>query len=77
MFDAKLEGLAPIKKASSAFSCKKGGHFVTFVKQFQQRTAMLNAFKKPYGVLSYGISCIKSEHFFLFLKTCLVRKSEA
>jgi len=77
MFAANIGGLAPIKKASIAFPDKKGGHFVTFVKQFQQRTAMLNAFKKTYGVLSYGISCIKSEHFFLFLKTCLVRKSEA
>ena len=66
-----------MKKASIAFPGKKGWHFVMFVKQFQQRPAMLNAFKKPYGVLSYGISCIKSKHFFLFLKTSLVRKSEA
>ena len=66
-----------MKKASIAFPGKKGWHFGMFVKQFQQRTAMRKAFKKPYGVLSYGISCIKSEHFFLFLKTCLVRKSEA
>ena len=61
----KSEAWLQWKKSLSQI--KKGWQFGTFVKQFQQRTAMLNAFKKPYGVPSYGISYIKDEPFFLLL----------
>jgi hypothetical protein len=69
MFAAKSGGLARMKKASIAFPGKKGWHFGMFVKQFQQRTAMPNAYKKTLCCTELWNYRYKKLAFLLVFKT--------